>query len=173
MGDIRVRPAMREDLGRIVEIYNYYVINTPITFDLEPFKTEQRIKWFEEHAGTKRHRLFVAEDAGEVVGYAGTGQFRDKAAYDTSVETTIYCAHEVLRSGIGSMLYRTLFDALKDEDIHRILAGITIPNDASVEMHRRFGFTDVGVFIENGRKFDRYWDVLWMQRPLVLTGEVK
>jgi phosphinothricin acetyltransferase len=59
---------------------------------------------------------------------------------------------------------------LKNEDVHRVLAGITIPNEASVELHRRFGFTDVGVFIENGRKFDRYWDVLWMQRPLILAG---
>ncbi len=171
MGDVKVRAAVRDDLERIVEIYNYYVINTPITFDLQPFKPEQRMKWFEEHAGTRRHRLFVAEDGGRVVGYAGTGQFRDKAAYDTSVETTIYCAHDGLRRGIGSTLYRTLFAALKDEDIHRVLAGITLPNEASVEMHRRFGFGDVGVFIENGRKFDRYWDVLWMQRPLAPVGE--
>ncbi len=171
MADVKIRPAVREDLARIVEIYNYYVINTPITFDLEPLKVEQRVKWFEEHAGTKRHRLFVAEDAGRIIGYAGTGQFRDKAAYDTSVETTIYCAHDALRRGIGSMLYRKLFAALRNEDIHRILAGITLPNEASVEMHRGFGFTEAGVFIENGRKFDRYWDVVWMQRPLRLSGE--
>ncbi len=171
MEDVKIRPAVRDDLARIVEIYNYYVINTPITFDLAPFKSEQRVKWFEEHAGTARHRLFVAEDAGQIVGYAGTGQFRDKAAYDTSVETTIYCAHDALGRGIGSMLYRTLFDALKNEDINRILAGITLPNEASVAMHRGFGFTDVGVFSENGRKFERYWDVVWMQRPLRLVGE--
>ncbi|MDO8430847.1 MAG: N-acetyltransferase family protein [Candidatus Binatus sp.] len=166
-----IRLAVRSDLARIVEIYNYYVINTPITFDLHPFTPEQRVKWFEEHAGTARHRLFVAEDGCRVVGYAGSGQFRDKAAYDTSVETTIYCAHDALGRGIGSMLYRTLFAALKNEDIHRILAGITIPNEASVRMHRRFGFTDVGVFSENGRKLNRYWDVLWMQRPLAIPGE--
>ena len=168
---MKIRTAVADDLARIVEIYNYYVINTPITFDLEPFKPEHRVKWFEEHAGTKRHRLFVAEDAGQIVGYAGTGQFRDKAAYDTSVEVTIYCAHDALRRGIGSMMYRTLFDALKNEDINRILAGITLPNEASVRMHRGFGFTEVGVFSENGRKFDRYWDVMWMQRPLRLSGE--
>jgi phosphinothricin acetyltransferase len=64
-----------------------------------------------------------------------------------------------------------LFDALRNEDIHRVMAGITLPNDASVKIHRRFGFTDVGVFTESGRKFDRYWDVVWMQRPLLLPGE--
>lgn len=168
MSDVIVRPATRADLPRITEIYNYYVINTPITFDIEPYSVEARTAWFQEHAGTSRHRLFVAEHAGRVVGYAGTGKFRDKAAYDTSVEVTIYCAHDATGRGVGSTMYRTLFAALQDEDVHRLLAGITLPNDASVALHRSFGFKDVGVFSENGRKFDRYWDVVWMDRPLRL-----
>ena len=73
--------------------------------------------------------------------------------------------------GIGTILYKVLFDALRNQDIRRIMAGITLPNDASVKIHRRFGFTDVGVFTECGRKFDRYWDVVWMQRRLLLPGE--
>ena len=68
-------------------------------------------------------------------------------------------------------MYRVLIDALKDEDIRRVLAGITLPNDASVALHRRFGFTEVGVFTECGRKFGKYWDVVWMERPLRLAGE--
>ncbi len=68
-------------------------------------------------------------------------------------------------------MYRVLIDALKDEDINRVLAGITLPNDASVALHRRFGFTEVGVFTECGRKFGKYWDVVWMERPLRLAGE--
>jgi phosphinothricin acetyltransferase len=171
MDDVNVRPAMRADLPRLTEIYNHYVINTPITFDLKPVTAEQRVRWFEEHAGGARHQLFVAEIAGTVVGWAGTGSFRDRAAYDTSVETTIYCAPETTGRGIGATMYRVLFDALKNEDIHRLLAGITLPNDASVKLHRRFGFTEVGVFTECGRKFDRYWDVVWMERPLRLSGE--
>lgn len=171
MGDVTVRPALRADLPRLTEIYNYNVINTPITFDLKPFTAEGRARWFEEHAGAARHRLFVADIAGSAVGYACTGTFRDKAAYDTSVETSIYCAPEATGRGIGAMMYQVLFDALKNEDIHRILAGITLPNDASLKLHRRFGFTEVGVFSENGRKLDRYWDVVWMQRPLLLSGE--
>lgn len=169
--DVNVRPAMRADLPRLTEIYNHYVINTPITFDLKPLVVEERARWFEEHAGIARHRLFVAEAAGTVVGWAGTGPFRDRAAYDTSVETSIYCAPEATGRGIGATMYRVLFDALKNEDIHRLLAGITLPNDASVKLHRRFGFTEVGVFSQCGRKFDRYWDVVWMERPLRLSGE--
>lgn len=171
MADVNIRPATRDDLPRLTEIYNYYVVNTPITFDLEPVTVEQRVRWFDEHAGAGRHQLFVAEDAGLVVGWAGTGPFRDRAAYDTSVETSIYCAHDAKGRGIGAVMYRALFDALKNEDINRILAGITIPNEASIKLHRKFGFTDVGVFTECGRKFGKYWDVAWMERPLRLAGE--
>jgi phosphinothricin acetyltransferase len=171
MDDVSVRPATRADLPRLTEIYNHYVISTPITFDLKPVTVDERVRWFEEHAGTARHRLFVAEIAGSVVGWAGTGSFRDRAAYDTTVETTIYCAPDATRRGIGATMYRVLFDALKNEDINRLLAGITLPNDASVKLHRRFGFTEVGVFTECGRKFDRYWDVVWMERPVRLPGE--
>lgn len=171
MDDVKVRPATRADLPRLTEIYNHYIINTPITFDLKPVTVEERARWFEEHAGSARHRLFVAEIEGTVVGWAGTGPFRDRAAYNTSVEMTIYCAPDATRRGIGASMYRVLFEALKNEDINRLLAGITLPNDASLKLHRRFGFTDVGIFSECGRKFDRYWDVLWMQRPLLLPGE--
>lgn len=171
MAAVKIRPAVRDDLPRLTEIYNYYVVNTPITFDLEPVTAESRTRWFNEHSGTKRHRMFVAEDAGRVVGYACTGQFRDKAAYDTSIETSIYCAHDATGRGIGAMLYRVLFDALKNEDINRLLGGITLPNEASVALHRKFGFTEVGVFTECGRKFDKFWDVVWMERPLRLAGE--
>ena len=171
MAQLMIRPASRDDLARINEIYNYYVINTPITFDLEPQTVESRARWFAEHTAGKRHRMFVAEDAGKIVGYACTGPFRDRAAYDTSVEASIYLAHDVTARGIGTTLYRTLFDGVKNEDIHRLLAGITIPNDASIAIHRKFRFTDVGAFTECGRKFNRYWDVVWMERPLRLAGE--
>ena len=171
MADVKIRPATCDDLPRLTEIYNYYVINTPITFDLQPVTVEQRARWYEEHTGTKRHRLFVAEDAGFVVGWAGTGPFRDRAAYDTSVEMSVYCANDAKGRGIGAAMYRVLLDTLKNEDINRVLAGITIPNETSIKLHRKFGFTDVGVFTECGRKFDRYWDVVWMERPLRLAGE--
>src|SRR5271169_4484830 len=156
MAAVKIRPAVRDDLPRLTEIYNYYVINTPITFDLEPVTVESRARWFDEHAGTKRHRLFVAEDAGLIVGWAGTGPFRDRAAYDTSVETTVYCARETTGRGIGAAMYRVLIDALKD---------------ASVALHRKFGFIEVGVFTECGRKFGKYWDVVWMERSLRLAAE--
>src|ERR1700687_1665743 len=159
MDDVEIRPLIRADLSRLTEINNNNVINTPITFDLKPFTVEERVRWFEEHAGAGRHRMFVVERARTVVGYAYSGTFNDRAAYDTSVATSIYCAREVTGRGIGTILYKVLFDALRNEDIHRIMAGIALPHDAAGTHHRRHGFTGVGVLTECGRKFDRYWDV--------------
>lgn len=166
MADISIRPAIRADLPRLTEIYNHYVIHTPVTFDVEPYTVERREAWFNQFGVSGRYRLFVAEENGSVVGYAGTTRFRPKAAYETTVETTIYCDQHAIGEGIGSRLYGALFDALKDEDIRRIVAGYTLPNPASAALHERFGFQRVGIFTENGRKFGRYWDVAWNERPL-------
>jgi phosphinothricin acetyltransferase len=164
--NIRIRDASRADLAAITEIYNYYVIHTPITFDTEPFTPEQRADWFDDHCDGRRYRLLVAEENSQIVGYAGTGRFRAKPAYDTSVEATIYCASGATGRGIGTKLYDALFEAIASEDINRILGGITLPNEASLVLHRRFGFKEVGIFSENGRKFGRYWDVVWVERSL-------
>ncbi len=166
MADISIRPAVRADLPRLTEIYNHYVVHTPVTFDVEPYTVERRETWFSQFGVSGRYRLFVAEENGSVVGYAGTTRFRPKAAYETTVETTIYCDQRAIGKGIGSRLYGALLDALQAEDIRRIVAGYTLPNPASAALHERFGFQRVGIFTENGRKFGRYWDVAWNERPL-------
>jgi phosphinothricin acetyltransferase len=112
--------------------------------------------------------LLVGENDSGIVGYAGTTRFRPKPAYDTTVETSIYCAPEAVGKGIGACLYTALFRVIADEDIHRIVAGYVLPNPASEALHARFGFTPAGVFHENGRKLGRYWDVAWVERPLRL-----
>jgi phosphinothricin acetyltransferase len=161
-----IRPATIDDLPRLVEIYNHYIVNTPITFDLEPHTVDERRPWFEQFAPTGRHRLLVLEDGGSIAAYGGAHQFRTKAAYDTTVETTIYCAPEAIGRGLGRALYQALFDAIKDEDIRMLVAGITLPNDASVKLHERFGFRETGRFHAVGRKFGKYWDVGWYEREL-------
>jgi phosphinothricin acetyltransferase len=163
---IQIRAATRDDLPRLTEIYNYYVVHTPITFDVTPWTIEQRIPWFEQFDKTGRYRLLVAEKDSLVIGYAGTTRFRAKAAYATTVETTIYCAPEFTGKGLGTQLYAALFAALSGENIHRIVAGYVPPNPISAALHERFQFKAVGVFSENGYKFNRYWDVCWMERPL-------
>jgi phosphinothricin acetyltransferase len=169
MRALHIRAASNSDLPRLTEIYNHYVINTAVTFDIEPYTIERRAAWFEQFGTSGRYRLLVAEDDSGMLGYAGTTRFRPKAAYNTTVETTIYCAPDAIQKRAGSRLYGALFEALAGEDIHRIVAGYVLPNPASEALHARFGFKPVGVFRENGRKFERYWDVVWTERPLILS----
>jgi len=169
MNALHIRAATKADLPRLTEIYNHYIIHTPVTFDIEPYTVERRAAWFEQFGPRGRYRLLVAENDAEIFGYAGTTRFRPKAAYDSTVETSIYCAPEAVHKGTGSVLYSALFEALAGEDIHSIVAGYTMPNPGSAALHKKFGFKPVGVFRENGRKFGRYWDVAWMERPLRLS----
>ena len=168
MSAVAIRIATYRDLPELTEIYNHYVIHTTITFDLEPFTVDGRQAWFDAHLTDARHRLFAAEEGGRVVGYASTSRFRQKAAYDTTVEASVYCSPTAVGKGIGRALYQTLFASIAGEDINRIVAGVTLPNEMSIALHRRFGFTPVGTFSANGRKFGRYWDVAWFERPLSL-----
>ncbi len=165
MPTITMRPAVRADVPRLTEIYNYYVVNTPVTFDVEPYTVEKRAIWFNQFGASGRYRILVAEEGGAVLGYVCTMRFRPKAAYETTVETSIYCTTDAIGKGVGSRLYGALFETLRDEDIHRYVAGYTLPNPASAALHERFGFKRVGVFSEVGRKFGKYWDVAWNERP--------
>ena len=113
--------------------------------------------------------VLVACDAqGGVLGYACTGRHRSKDAYDTTVEASVGCRPGGVGRGLGTLLYKALFDAIADQDIHRIVAGIAQPNPASNALHERFGFKRIGLFTQVGRKFEKYWDVMWMERPLQL-----
>lgn len=168
MSGLHIRAAGQSDLPSLTEIYNHYVLHTPVTFDIEPQTVDQRAVWFSQFAAAGRYRLLVAEEDGLLLGYAGTTRFRPKPAYSTTVETTIYCAPEATGRGIGRALYSALFAALAGEEIHRIVAGYVPPNPASAALHHHFGFTPIGIFTENGYKFGRYWDVCWLERPLHL-----
>ena len=165
-----VRAGTAADLPALTEIYNHYVAASHATFDLTPFSTRERAAWLEHYSATGRHRLLVATEGDEVVGYATSSRFRDKAAYATSVETTVYCHPGAVGRGAGRALYAELFERLAEEDVHRAYAGIALPNDASLALHRSFGFSDVGTFREVGRKFDRWWDVLWLERAVGPEG---
>lgn len=164
--EVSLRPAREGDLPGIVAIYNHYVRHTAATFEVRPVTVEERGPWLEAHSRASAHRVIVALDrAGEVRGWASTSEFRPRAAYSTTVEASVYCRTDSLGCGIGSRLYRSLFRSIAGEDLERIVAGITLPNAASLELHRRFGFQQVGTFTRVGRKFGRFWDVAWFERP--------
>jgi phosphinothricin acetyltransferase len=165
----RVRAGEPSDLSEVLALYNHYVERTASTFEVSPVTSETRREWFREHSTAGRHRLLVASDPERrIVGWATTSPFRPRAAYATTVEASVYVRDGWSGQGIGSALYTRLFESIQEEDIERVVAGITLPNPASVALHRRFGFRHVGTFSRVGRKFGRYWDVAWYERPRTL-----
>lgn len=156
---VEVRPAAAGDLEAVNDLYNQYVRDTHYTFDLEPMTMDARQEWFTHYATTGRRRLLVAVSDGQVIGYASSSRFRPKPGYDTSIETSVYLVPQSVGRGAGSRLYAELFKCVEAEDLHRAYAGIALPNPASVALHERFGFKRVAHYTEQGRKFERFWDV--------------
>jgi len=159
MTDTTIRRAAPADLPALLDIYNHYVLNTPITFDIEPRTWDQRREWFSQFSGAGRYQCFVPVKNGKAVGWVCSARFKEKEAYATTIETSIYLAPGETGQGLGRRLYGTLFDAIAGEDIHRVFAGTTLPNEASVNLHKAMGFRLVGVQPEVGRKFGKFWDV--------------
>ena len=131
-----------------------------------PKTLQQRQVWLDSFASSGRHQCFVAARDGHAIGWACSGKLREKAAYATSVEASIYLAPGEQGKGLGRRLYQTLFDALAEETVHRAFGGITQPNEASVGLHLAMGFSHVGTYREVGRKFGRFWDVAWYGRAI-------
>jgi phosphinothricin acetyltransferase len=154
----------------LVNIYNHYVERSHCTFDVNPFTTASRTAWFQQFV-EPIYQCLVACQIGptqteEVIGYACSMPFRSKPAYFSSVEMSIYITDEAGTQGVGTHLYTALFKQLKGQSLHRAYAGITLPNEPSISLHEKFGFTKTGHFHEVGYKFDRYWDVAWFEKRL-------
>ena len=143
-------------------IYEAAVRDTSATFDL---RAPDEAHWRAALSGP--YELLVARDeAGTVAGYAKTGRFRDRAAYDTTVETSVYVAESHRSRGIGHLLYTALLARLAEGPQTMAIAGVTQPNEPSMRLHLAHGFTVVGTFREVGIKFGRAWDVTFLQRPV-------
>jgi phosphinothricin acetyltransferase len=153
------------DLAPIVEILNGVAASSIAIFDTHPTSVAERQAWFEQFAETGPYQLLVARQRDNtVIGYAASQRYRDHDAFRETVEVSV-ALHTGYRSqGVGSALYRALFDRLAGEPVHVAVAGIAMPNDASVALHRKFGFTEVGTFREYAVKNGRYLSSLWMQR---------
>ena len=119
-----------------------------------------------QHPDHGRHHALVAVDDDEVVGWTSSSRYKEKAAYDRSIECSVFVREGLAGRGIGTAMYDELFGLLDAEDLHRAYAEITVPNDPSLALHERVGFRQVGYYSEIGRKFDRYWDIIWLERPM-------
>jgi phosphinothricin acetyltransferase len=161
---ILIRPGSEEDAASLLAIYRPYVENTAVSFEVTtPTLAEfaARIR-----KALDKWQWLVADDNGECAGYAYGSLHRERAAYRWSVEVSAYVAPRYQRQGIGRALYLRLFDDLAARGYCNAFAGVTLPNSASLGMHRSVGFEDIGVFRSVGRKFGQWHDVAWLQRTL-------
>ena len=161
---VLIRAARVEDAAAIAAIYAPYVLETTISFEEVP-------PGVEEMAGriasiTQHYPYFVAEADGAVIGYAYASQHRTRAAYRTSVDVAVYTVRGGQRRGVGRALYSALLPVAAERGYHAAFAGIALPNEASIGLHRAMGFTPVGIYREVGRKFGQWHDVSWWQRLL-------
>lgn len=161
---VSITPGTEDDLPRITEILNELVASSIATFDTRPKTVAGLREWFAKFSGSGPHRLLVARREGAVLGYAASSGYRDHDAFRETVEVSIAVDRGCRGHGIGALLYSALLEALAGEPVHVMVAGIALPNDASVALHRRFGFTEVGTFTEYAIKNGEYLSSVWMQR---------
>lgn len=162
---IQIRKAVEKDLEEMLAIYNDIILNTTAVYDYKPHTMEMRQQWFR----TKQEQgfpVFVAEENGKVVGFSSIGPFRAWAAYKYSVENSIYVAADQRGKGIGKLLMPPLIQAAEQLNMHTILAGIDAGNDASIQLHQKFGFEEVAHFKQVGFKFGRWLDLKFLQLVL-------
>ncbi len=161
---MNIRHARNEDAAQIAEIYNYYITSTHHTFETEPLAASDMTARIEDVSSG--YPFLVAEKDGEVLGYAFAVQFKLRDAYEHSAEVSIYVKNEAKQKGIGTRLYDQLFKELGETLTHAIVAGIAMPNDASIAFHEKLGFKKVAHFREVGYKLGRWIDVgYWELMP--------
>jgi phosphinothricin acetyltransferase len=159
-----VRDATPEDAAACAAIYAPYVTGTVITFEEAPPTAAEMAQRITE--AQSAHAWLVLEDAGRVVGYAYAGPYKTRAAYRWSCEVSVYLNPVFHGRGGGRALYEALFARLADRGYRMLVAGLAVPNDASVALHRAVGFEPIGTYRRIGWKHGAWRDVLWMQRPL-------
>jgi L-amino acid N-acyltransferase YncA len=164
-----VRDAEERDAEACAAIYAPYVTDTAVTFETEPPTAARMAERIATAART--HAWLVLEDGGRVVGYAYGGPFKDRAAYRWSCEVSVYTERGRRRTGAGRALYGALLDRLAARGFRTATAGMTLPNDASVGLHRAMGFEPVGTYRRIGWKHGTWHDVAWAQRTLTAADD--
>ena len=154
-----IRKAQEKDILPLLDIYNYEVLNSTSTFDLNPKSEEQWRQWFFAH-NTGNHPLIVAEIEGEVAGYASLSTYREKEAYKSTVELSVYVAVPFRRRGVATALMEEIIRMARDDStIHTVVSVITGENAESKKLHDKMGFTFCGTIHEVGEKFGRYLSI--------------
>ncbi len=156
-----IRTATPADLGAINDIYNHYVLHSTCTYQEEPEPLEGRRQWFQHHG--ERHPVIVAELEGQVAGWGSLSAYHARSAYRRTVENSVYVHHQLHRRGLGSLLLQELITRARNLGHRAIIAGIDADQPASVALHAKFRFEEVGHLKQVGFKFGRWLDVIYME----------
>ena len=159
--NLQIRHAGPADAEAIRAIYNHEIEHETATFDLVPRTLEDQLAWQTARQGA--FCVFVAERAGEVVGFGALSPYKERPAYRTTVEDSVYVRRDLGRLGIGRAILGHLLETAADGGFHSVMARITTLSEASIALHRSMGFELVGIEREVGRKFNRWLDVALMQ----------
>lgn len=162
---MHIRRATADDAERIAEIYNWYVLNTIITFETEVVSPQDMRQRIQDISHT--HDWLVGEVDQTICGYAYYGAFRARAAYQHTVESTIYLAQESVGHGFGKALYPQLLESIRSHGFREVVGVIALPNPQSIALHRKVGFTEIGILMNVGYKFGQYIDVALWQMSVV------
>jgi phosphinothricin acetyltransferase len=160
-----IRLATESDLSAINDIYNYYVLRSTCTYQLEPETLAARTAWFHNHPPDK-YPVTVAEVDGLVVGWGSLSKFRDRAGYNPSVEASVYIHHDFHRRGLGRLILTDLISRARTAGFHTLIGGASADQAASIALQERLGFFRVARFKEVGYKFGQRLDVVFMQLML-------
>jgi phosphinothricin acetyltransferase len=168
MAGMMIRPVAEDDFIAIASITNHYIATTAVHFAYEPATAEQLMEMWKSHAN---HPWFVVGDRQGAVGYAKSGVWRERQAYRWTAEVGLYLAPHACGRGLGTGLYDALLDELPRRGFRSAIAGITLPNDASIALHRRAGFERVGTFHDAGWKHATWHAVEFWQRRFATGPE--
>jgi len=159
-----IRHAETRDAAGCLAIYGPFAKDTAVSFEEEPPSLAEFARRIERVGRT--HAFLVAEADGEIAGFAYAGAHRERPAYRWATEASVYLGERHRGRGLGRALYEPLFALLAEQGYRTVLAGITLPNAASVALHRALGFEEIGVYRRIGWKAGAWRDVLWLSRPL-------
>ena len=155
-----IRKAEQRDLPELLDLYNYEAVNSVANLDLNPRTIDEWQVWFDHH-NVENHPLYVADIDGCAVGYCSLSSYRDKEAFRSTVELSIYVSHNFRKRGIAGKLMAFILDeAKRDERTHTVVSVITTTNEPSCKLHEKFGFENCGVIKEVGMKFGEYQDIV-------------
>jgi len=163
--NIEIRPAGTDDLQAMLAIYNHAIINTTAVYDYQPRTSDAQRQWFETKQA-QRLPVLVAVDSATIIGFGSFGPFRPWPAYQFTVENSLYVDSAFRRKGAGTALLASLVTAAHTAGYHTMVAGIDATNEASLALHRKAGFEPVAHFREVGWKFERWLDLVFMERLL-------